>query len=559
MLVETGAMQEGTETEEDSQITSEQALRRRVKRLEAEVQMLRRRQEMLEPQGLDAIGALNFLVGVEEGMAVVDPDWRFGQCNRNADLLLRRAAGSLKGKRLWDEFPELIGTATELALQRSMSDRVVETTEVYFEPLAGWFQGRIYPIPSGGILVFLSNITEQKMAEAALRLSEERWRTLADAIPQFVWVAKSYGDVQFINAHWYEYTGIPQGRLDQPGLLTAVHPDDLGIITDMWRDAIDQGCEKTFEYRVRRAFDGTYRWHRGFHRPERNREGDIIRWVGCGVEIHDLKLAREELSMLAERQQLAIDAGGVGLWDWEIESDRVSWSERLYELHGLTPGSFIGTLSAFTGLIHVEEAERVRAALQDAVSIGQFEMTEFRVVRPTNEIRWISMRARVIRDASGRAVRMLGASIDITERKSIEAKLAREVAQFETLFRELPVGVGVAYDRQCNEVRINPAFAAMLGISVHGNASKNSPIGDELQFRVMQGDKEVAPEDLPMQVAARTGREVRNFIYELVRADGSLVHEYGNAVPLTDGYGRIIGSVGVFIDIAQLQGLQKER
>jgi PAS domain S-box-containing protein len=551
-------MQEGTETEEDSQITSEQALRRRVKHLEAEVQMLRRRQEMLEPQGLDAIGALNFLVGVEEGMAVVDPDWRFHQCNRNAELLLRRAAGSLNGKRLWDEFPELIGTATELALQRSMSDRVVETTEVYFEPLAGWFQGRIYPNPSGGILIFFSNITEQKMAESALRLSEERWRTLADAIPQFVWVAKSYGDVQFINAHWYEYTGMPQGRLDLPALLTAVHPDDLGIITDMWREAIAQGCEKTFEYRVRRAFDGTYRWHRGFHRPERNREGDIIRWVGCGVEIHDLKLAREELSMLAERQQLAIDAGGVGLWDWEIESDRVSWSERLYELHGLTPGSFIGTLSAFTELIHVEEAERVRAAIQDAVSIGQFEMTEFRVVRPTNEIRWISMRARVIRDTSGRALRMLGASIDITERKSIEAKLAREVAQFETLFRELPVGIGVAYDRQCNEVRINPAFAAMLGISVHSNASKNFPVGEELQFRVMQGDKEVAPEDLPMQVAARTGREVRNFIYELVRADGSRVHEYGNAVPLTDGYGRIIGSIGVFIDIAQLQGLQKE-
>ena len=271
------------------------------------------------------------------------------------------------------------------------------------------------------------------------------------------------------------------------------------------------------------------------------------------MEIHDLKLAREELSMLAERQQLAIDAGGVGLWDWEIESDRVSWSERLYELHGLTPGSFTGTLSAFTELVHLEDAERVRATIQKAVSMGQFEMTEFRVVRPNNEIRWISMRARVMRDAVGRAVRMLGASIDITERKSIEAKLAREVAQFETLFRELPVGVGVAYDRQCNEVRINPAFAAMLGISANSNASKNSPMGDELHFRVMQEGKEVAPPDLPMQVAARTGREVRNFIYDLVRADGSLVHEYGHAVPLTDGYGRIIGSIGVFIDMAQLE------
>jgi PAS domain S-box-containing protein len=551
-------MQEGTQ---DSGITDSelQLLRRRVKHLEAEVQRLRRDQELPDhPENLDSVGGLSLLMGIEEGLAVFSSDWRFLLCNRNAELLLRRSPGSLTGKRLWDEFPELVGTPTELALQRSMSERVVETTEIYFEPLAGWFQGRIYPNSTGGILVFFNNVTEQKTAEAALRRSEERWRTLADTIPQFVWVAMNYGDVQFINAHWYEYTGLPKGRTDLGTMYKAVHPDDLSIIADMWQDAVAEKREKTFEYRVRRASDGMYRWHRGFHRPERDKEGNIIRWVGCGVDIHDIKMAREELSVLAERQKLAIDAGGVGLWDWEIEEDKVNWTEKVYELHGLTPGSFIGTLAAFTKLIHVEDAARVRTSIQEAVSSGRFETQEFRVIRPTSEIRWIAMRAQVVSDASGKAVRLLGASIDITERKSAEAKLARQVAEFETLFRELPVGVGVAYDRRCDVVRINPAFAAMLGIPAESNASKNFPIGDGLRFRVMQGDREVAPEDLPMQVAARTGREVRNFIYELVRSDGSRVQEYGNAVPLKDDYGNIIGSIGVFIDIAELQRLRQE-
>jgi PAS domain S-box-containing protein len=256
---------------------------------------------------------------------------------------------------------------------------------------------------------------------------------------------------------------------------------------------------------------------------------------------------------MAERQKVAIDAGGVGLWDWEIESDRLSWSEQLYELHGLTPESFNGTLLAFTKLIHVEDAARVQAAIQEAVQTGRFENSEFRIVRPGGEIRWISMRARVVCSPSGHAIRILGASIDITERKASETRLARQVEKFEALFRELPVGVGVAYDQRCEVVRVNPAFAKMLGIPAGSNASKNSPQGDDLGFRVMQGDKEVAPEDLPMQVAARTGREVRNFSYELVRADGSRVEEYGNAVPLTDEYGNVTGSIGVFIDIAQLQ------
>jgi len=531
-----------------------QRSRQRIKQLEAEVQMLRSQQQMLDqPEVLDSLDAIGLLGGFEEGLVVLDSDWRFRLSNRNADLLLRKDAGSLTGKRLWDEFKELVGTPTERALRRSMSERIFETTEIYFEPLAGWFQGRIYPGPSGGIVIYFNNITERKTAEAALVRSEQRWRNLANAIPQFVWVAKSYGDVQFVNAHWYDYTGLPTGLMETPSLLSAIHPDDVPVINEMWRTALADESAKTFEYRVRRASDGMYRWHRGFHRPERDRSGDIIRWIGCAADIHDLKTAREELSVLAERQRRAIEAGGVGLWDWAIDQDRVNWSEHFSEPDNLTPGSFSGTLSTFTALIHVEDAERVQASIKEAVRTGRFEPTEFRIVRPNSEIRWITMRAQVVRDASGCAIRMLGASVDITERKSVEAKLARQVAQFETLFRELPVGVGVAYDRRCDVVRINPAFAAMLGISAESNASKNLPGGDKVRFRVMQGDTEVAPEDLPMQVAARTGREVRNFTYELVRSDGSRVQEYGNAVPLRDEFGKIIGSIGVFIDLAELQ------
>jgi hypothetical protein len=64
---------------------------------------------------------------------------------------------------------------------------------------------------------------------------------------------------------------------------------------------------------------------------------------------------------------------------------------------------------------------------------------------------------------------------------------------------------------------------------------------------------------MPMQVAARTGRAVRNFTYELVRPDGSKVAEYGNAVPLTDEYGNVTGSIGVFIDLAELQHRRQHR
>lgn len=281
---------------QDSELAS---LRRQVESLKAEIQTLRDERKSYDSDTAGALSGFSYLQSIQEGFVAFDPAWRFLECNQNAEVLLRRSAGELRGRLLWDELPELIGTPTEAALRRTMSERVVEYSELYFAPLGGWFQGRIYPMPSGGgVFALFSNITERKTAEAALVQNEKRWRNLANAIPQFVWVVKSYGDVLFLNDYWYEYTGLPKGETDFEAIHKPVHPEDLKLINDMWRKALAEGREQTFEYRVRRASDGLYRWHRGFHRPERNGDGDIIRWIGSGFDIHDLKLAVEALGKI---------------------------------------------------------------------------------------------------------------------------------------------------------------------------------------------------------------------------------------------------------------------
>jgi len=108
-----------------------QRTRQRIKQLEAELQMLRSRQQVLDrPEILESLDAFSLLGGFEEGLAVIDSDWRFFLCNHSAELLLRKDAASLIGKRIWDEFSELVGTPTERALRRSMGERIFETTEI---------------------------------------------------------------------------------------------------------------------------------------------------------------------------------------------------------------------------------------------------------------------------------------------------------------------------------------------------------------------------------------------------------------------------------------------
>ncbi|MCC6586154.1 MAG: PAS domain-containing protein [Bryobacterales bacterium] len=154
---------------------------------------------------------------------------------------------------------------------------------------------------------------------------------------------------------------------------------------------------------------------------------------------------------------------------------------------------------------------------------------------------------------------------NVTERRQLEERLrctqtalARHAAEFEALFRALPVGVGVSWDPSCRDIRINPAFGKILGVADEENASKSRQDGDALPFRVFKEGREVPAEELPMQVAARTGREVRDFCYELVRHDGVTLTEYGHATPLFDENGAVSGSIGVFLDFTELHRAQRE-
>ncbi len=128
--------------------------------------------------------------------------------------------------------------------------------------------------------------------------------------------------------------------------------------------------------------------------------------------------------------------------------------------------------------------------------------------------------------------------------------LARQVSEFETLFRALPVGVGVSRDADCSFIRINPACARLLGVPEETNVSKTGP-GEPPPFRLLRDGKELPAAELPIQIAARTGKEVRDFEIDVVRADGTVATEIGAAVPLFDPDGKTSGAIGVFLDITE--------
>jgi len=132
--------------------------------------------------------------------------------------------------------------------------------------------------------------------------------------------------------------------------------------------------------------------------------------------------------------------------------------------------------------------------------------------------------------------------------EQLSSVLQRRIEEIETIFDVVPIGLGIADDAQCHTIRANPALAHMLGVEAGSNVSTSSSFASELPFRYMREGVEVAPDDLPMQRAARRGEDVEMTL-DVEVTDGRVLTLWHAARPLYDVHGELVGSVVAVTDI----------
>jgi PAS domain S-box-containing protein len=157
--------------------------------------------------------------------------------------------------------------------------------------------------------------------------------------------------------------------------------------------------------------------------------------------------AEKELHEAEEQLRLATEAGRVGLLDWDVLADERRCSGAMAEIYGYPPGEFNLSYEEFLERVHPDDRGRVRSTLDAAVAAGAPYELEFRIVRPAGDIRWVHAKGRVHRDEKGVFARMLGVSLDVTEKKqaqeerdrlhSLEVTAHAEAAERERISREL--------------------------------------------------------------------------------------------------------------------------
>ena len=283
------------------------------------------------------------------------------------------------------------------------------------------------------------------LARAVRELSsaQERWRELADAMPQIVWTAGPDGRVDTCNARWREYTGLePEGDM----WAQVVDPLDLALTRERWQASVAAQAPFQIEHRLLDRRAGGPRWHLSRALPARDAEGRLTRWIGTCTNIHEQRRALEALAGSEETLRQITENIREVFWMSDREIQAILYISPAYEqIWGRTCRSLIEDPTSWAASIHPQDRERAFAHTLEMQARGESFVHQYRIVRPDGAVRWIQDRGFPVRDEHGQVVRFVGTATDVTELERAQQALrllqtlSLAVAQAESLNEALEV------------------------------------------------------------------------------------------------------------------------
>jgi PAS domain S-box-containing protein len=298
------------------------------------------------------------------------------------------------------------------------------------------------------------------------------------------------------------------------------------------------------EYEVEIPFvSGGSRFVYVVYTPWIERDGPVAGWVGSISDITDLKRITKALHESEERLRLAMSSGTIGVWDWDVMNGQLTVSPEVGRIYGVDVTN-LRSYEDFAARVHPDDLARVESERDAAIYNHQPFDTEFRILLPSGEIRWIAARGQAYYDENGRVVRVLGNNIDITERlqakealreKEQRLRLALNACGATSWMRDFRTGRGERDDH----------FRKLYGFTA------GEPISFEAWLsRVHEEDRRQVLQ-IWDQILHTKGQDTFDITFRMVRPDGSIswIQSLGQAQRDPDG--QVIGLTGLELDVTE--------
>ena len=517
------------------------------------------------------------LEALSDAFVSFDPQYRFTYANAALLSLLTQYgvdAAGVFGKKAFDVLPDAKDTSLGKALVQSMKEREPIDLEDHFPPFDRWFHARFLPTRDGSVSLFALDITEQKLAEQAVTRRANELAVLygfADRLNRSLSVSEVYDEAldTIIKALNCDRASIL--LFDDEGVMSFVASRGL---SDAYKRAVtghspwkqgekdarpmgtDDVANSDLDEHLKAVILGEGIGALGFipllsnevligkfmvyfDQPHvfTSQEFEVALTVGYQIAIGvERTRTQDALRENEERLRLATQTGKVGVWDWDIRGNKISWTESVYAMHGVTHDEFDGSVEGFAALIHPDDSALVNDRIQMALSGEAPYEVEFRVAKPHGGINWLFTNAMVLRDASG-PYRMIGATIDITERKLTEQELAKAAAIVDSSLDAI-----VSKD--------------LNGIITSWNRGAEKVFGYTSDEVIGKPITIIIPEDRlgeEQEILARVRRGEPTDHYETIRRrkDGTPLEISLTVSPVRDAEGRVVGASKIARDITE--------
>ena len=402
-----------------------------------------------------------------------------------------------------------------------------------------------------GIFGTIQDVTAHRLADEALRQSQERYRLIESVVTDGVWDVNFSSDECYWSPHWKSILGYADYELQstRSTFLDLVHPDDKALVVQKRQEYLELGEDRclTAEFRMRRK-DGDYRWVLSRGTVVRDAEGHPLRMLGTITDIDDRKRAQaliaEGRDNLARAERMAL----LGHVRYELKSGKYSWSEGTYRIMGKSPDTFSPTLANSLDFIHPGDLPKLEQYRRDAFAGQDLPRITVRMLKDDGQPGYLEIWSVPTRDQDGTVTGMFATAQDVTAR-TLAAEALRQSQERSSLV-ESAVNDGIwDWCIATGKEYVSPRWKGILGY-----ADDELSIDNSTFFDLVHPDDRAA-------VAAATQAHIEenkpySIDYRLRHKNGGYrwVHSRGKVV--RDADNRPVRMLGAVTDITERKQIE---
>jgi diguanylate cyclase (GGDEF)-like protein/PAS domain S-box-containing protein len=317
----------------------------------------------------------------------------------------------------------------------------------------------ITPHPRGGAIGFSIDVTDHYITQRLLDESEKRFQSLAESAPVGIFLADPEANNIYTNHELQVQLGLEHEQTLGLGWLQVIHPDDLEMVAEAGRRMREDGTRYDLDYRVLRP-DGTERWLHVRAEQFFDDHGVHLGSVGTTMDVTDRRLALDEIVEREERFRSLAESAPIGIFLADLSGNLVYANAMMSQLAGAASSEFEGVL--WRDSVHPDDMDQL-VTLGEVFRDGNTAFdVQFRVVQPGGDIRWVHSHATKLIDTEGRAIGVVGTSIDVTEQRKSDARQQESEELTRAILENAAEGI-VTIDETGTIMAFNAAAERIFG------------------------------------------------------------------------------------------------